>query len=103
MRESRSRRAEYLAVAFFYLAVVNFIVFWAIDSRLGGDAFNGQRTGDRYFLSQGGRLTEVSRGVFRYSQVHIASVLVTFPGAMVAAWYVSRKRSSRTPPKGGTA
>ena len=104
-QESRSRRSERTALAIFVFALVNFAAFCSIAVALGGDALNGHQSYGRYFLASHGRLTEVSRAVFRYSQVHSISVFITHAAGILAAVYfnATRRRSSSTPRKGGTA
>ncbi|MGI4717993.1 MAG: hypothetical protein ACRYF6_06445 [Janthinobacterium lividum] len=56
------------------LAVVNFVSFFVGCLYLGGDALNGKIEDGHFYLSDHGKLTEVSKGIYRYSQVHGASV-----------------------------
>ncbi len=50
---------------------------------LSGDAFNGKVDGDRYFLGSRGQYTEVSEGVYRYSQWLGLALIVVFPFCLV--------------------
>jgi len=56
------------------LALVNFVSFFAGCLYLGGDALNGKIEDGHFYLSNHGKLTEVSEGVYRYSQLHALSV-----------------------------
>ena len=81
------------------IAFANFASFWIIAVVSGGDALNGKREGDRYFLMSHGHYTEVSKSFFDYSRIHASSVLITHPGAMIGvAWYFLRRK---THPPGG--
>jgi uncharacterized membrane protein YagU involved in acid resistance len=66
-----------------YTGVLNFVVFWVVDVVLGGDALNGTIVNGQYYLSQNGRLTEVTGTVYYYSYAHAVSVVVTLPIAIV--------------------
>jgi hypothetical protein len=78
--------------------MINFIVFLAVAVHLGGEAMGGRVEGDRYFLcrvrSRGTPMsyTEVTRGVFTYSKVHQATVLLTWPLMMAGALVSARLR-----------
>lgn len=56
------------------LALVNFASFFAGCLYLGGDTLNGKIEDGQFYLSNHGKLTEVSEGVYRYSQLHALSV-----------------------------
>ena len=75
----------------FYLGIANFAVFFIIALYMGGDVINGKIIDGRYFLSSHGRLTEVTQGVFTYSQWHTRSLFVTHPIAMLSAWLLGRQ------------
>jgi hypothetical protein len=49
---------------------INFAAYVGIAVWIGGDAINGHQSSGRYFLSNHGKLTEVSHGVFLYSEIH---------------------------------
>lgn len=70
-----------LAIA---LGVLNFMAFAIIALCLGGDAVNGRSENGRYFLSSHGKNTEVSEAVFNYSRMHVYSVFITHPLAIVS-------------------
>ena len=61
----------------FIVAIVNFAVFVIVALRIGGDALNGTVENGHYLLYSHGTYTEVSHGVFLYSQIHASSLLVT--------------------------
>lgn len=87
------RHALQLAV---FLGLANFLVFVIGAVYLGGDALNGTAVDGRYFLAEHGRLTEVSRAVFVYSQWHARSLFVTHPIAMLCAWLLTREPKNPT-------
>jgi len=99
---------RFLAVfdVFALLTIVNFIAFLAVAVHLGGEAMGGKVEGDRYYLcrvrTRGTPMmyTEVTRAEFRYSQVHQASVLLTWPLMMAGALARSRLRRASPPSRG---
>jgi hypothetical protein len=66
------------------VTIINFMVFIAVASRIGGDAVNGKEENGHYFLANHGHLTEVTAGVFTYSLWHVRSLFLTFPLGMLA-------------------
>lgn len=78
------------------VGVLNFILFGAVATYLGGDAVNGKVEGGRYYLRgvriESGRkvYTEVSEPVFTYSRWHVYSLLATWPLVMAASFAASR-------------
>jgi hypothetical protein len=92
MRREPARFWVCVAIAILFFA--NFAACGAIAVSIGGDALNGKVEGDRYFLRLHSRYTEVSRGVYIYSYLHIIGVLLTFPlGGM--ALYALRPQASQ--------
>ena len=80
------------------IAGLNFIAFIVIATYLGGDAINGHAEAGRYFLSEHGRLTEVSYGVFLFSYWHCLSVWATHALAFGAfGWMLIRSRFRQKP------
>jgi len=73
-----------ICVVVFLLVWVNAMSFAFVAGRIGGDALDGKTQGDRYYVGYKKHYTEVSAAVFRYSQVHTYSVLVTLPLAALA-------------------
>jgi hypothetical protein len=63
----------------FFIAFLNFTVFWIVAVSIGGDAISGRVEGGRYYLSNHGKLTEVSPRVWHYSRVHTISIWITHP------------------------
>jgi len=57
------------------VAYVNFALFVAISFASGGDAFNGKEVEGRYFISNHGHDTEVSKAFYYYSYAHAISVI----------------------------
>ena len=76
--------------ALFVIGFLNFVVFVVVAILIGGDAVNGHRTSDHYYLRNHGQLTEVSAAVWQYSRIHVYSIWVTHPLAMFAAWRSNR-------------
>src|SRR5262245_55556687 len=89
---ARARVSKWSAMAFrialftlVVVGVVNFAVFVVAWSQLG-DAFAGYAEAGRYYLSEHGRLTEVSGTVFALNAAHTSSLLVTHPLALASAF-----------------
>jgi hypothetical protein len=89
------RLAIVLGMTLFFVAWVNFTVFWIVALILGGDAINGKVEDGRYYLGSHGRYTQVSADVYVYSRIHTISIFITHPlgifggGGLVA--YAARK------------
>jgi hypothetical protein len=79
------------------VALINFVSFIGIADYLGGDALNGHQAGGHYFLSNHGKLTEVSRAVFTYSQWHAGSLFITHPLALLVGWICFKKHKPPQP------
>src|SRR5436190_12067325 len=79
------------------LAVVNFLAFMLISSYLGGEALTGKIEDGHYFLRYRSRYTEVSATIFAYTRLHALSLFVTFPLAIVAAFFIYRTSSRLRP------
>jgi len=62
----------------------NVVAFFLALLYLGGDASMGKVADGHYFLSSHGHLTEVSRAVFRYSEVHGSIVVWSLPIMFIA-------------------
>jgi hypothetical protein len=74
------------------IAVLNFAAFMVVALINGGDAVNGKEEGGKYFLVNHGNYTEVSKAFFQYSRIHVYSLWITHPAAILGAfWYASRK------------
>jgi hypothetical protein len=76
------------------VALANFLIFVAITLFIGGDAINGQITGGHYYLSDHGKLTEVSQPIYIYSYIHAASTIILMLSAvLLSLWktYIRRK------------
>ena len=76
--------------------MVNFLSFFVIAVRNGGDAINGKQEGDRYFVMEHGRYTEVTPQFFAYSRVHAISVWVThgIAGVGIMFWLINRGKAA---------
>lgn len=90
-----------IVITILVLCVANFAVFAALSISTGGSAANGRVENGRYFVSDHGRETEVSKQFWEYSLWHSRSLFLTHPLAMVlllilgSKWNVSRG----SPPK----
>lgn len=76
---------------------VNLLTFLIVAAFIGGFAVIGEAEGGRYFLKtiKYSRLTEVSRDVYLYSNIHFAvTVALTF--ALLAFETVRRKKPRRS-------
>jgi hypothetical protein len=67
----------------FFIAIINFMAFWIIAVSIGGDATSGKVDGGRHYVSNHGKLTEVSSSVWHYSRAHTISVWITHPLGIV--------------------
>jgi hypothetical protein len=74
---------KYFAYTLVVVGVLNFASFWVIALIVGGDAVGNPPQDGRYFVSEHGRRTEVSRSVYEYSLFHARSVWVTHPLALL--------------------
>ena len=73
------------------------MAFWFAAVALGGDAVSGKAEAGHYYLSNHGRLTEVSGQVFTYSRVHTYSVFITHPLALLAGFIGYRIKKNHEP------
>lgn len=79
----------------FATALINFFAFWVIGLVNGGSAIGGKIEGDKYFVVNHGKYTQVSKTFFYYSRVHTISVFITHPLAIGCAfWLHMMKRKS---------
>jgi hypothetical protein len=78
------RVATVLSTGLFALAIVNFITFSVVSSRLGGTAMNGYAQDGRYFIGSHGAYTEVSAEAWERSRLHGRSVGITHTAAIGA-------------------
>jgi hypothetical protein len=87
---------RHVCIAMLFVGLLNSAIFLAMTWHLGGDALNGKASGGHYYLygfqpktGQKG-YSEVSEAVFRYSQWHAYSFLVTW-GLMIMAGVVLKQ------------
>ena len=66
-----------LCVLFIVIAPLNFIAFGFHDQMLGGDAMNGHQANGRFYVSDHGRETEVTKSRWYASLWHADSLFVT--------------------------
>src|SRR6266436_10153387 len=89
------RKACYWMIA---VGILNFGVFVAGATYLGGDAVNGKVENGRYYVfgmrSHSGykEYTEVSESVFTYSKWHVYSIFATWPLVMAAGFALNREK-----------
>lgn len=87
------------------LCIFNFVGFFVGSMMIGGSAANGFKEDGRYFVSEHGKNTEVTKQIWNYSLWHSRSLLVTHPLAMIlmlvlgAKW--DEKRKQRIEQAGG--
>lgn len=84
LKKNRYQKLHDLCRRILAFALVNFSLFFIISLFIGGDAVNGQEEAGRYYLANHGTLTEVNYFVFMYSRIHVYSVFITHPLAMLA-------------------
>jgi hypothetical protein len=75
---------------------INFAVYVGIAVCTGGDAINGHQSLGRYFLSNHGKLTEVSHAVFLYSEIHsyvLWFLTILAVTSVIRAWLRYRRQS----------
>ena len=85
---------RFLLQLLIFAGIINFSIFWFAALYFGGDAVSGRVIDGHYFLSNHGRLHEVSRAVFTYSKWHVYSLFVTHPLAIFCGWLLSRESSN---------
>ena len=82
------------------IGILNFLAFGIAAASLGGDAINGRSGNGHYYFSSHGKLTEVSEAVYNYSRIHVYSVWITHPLAMVAGLILSSLNGQNRTAKG---
>jgi hypothetical protein len=90
-----------LGVVLVLAAFLNFILFFVVSMRLGGDAIKGKVENGEYFVANREKLTKVTPTVWHYSRAHARSLLLTHPLGIVgfgilAVTLRSRKTTART-------
>jgi hypothetical protein len=85
-------KLETLGKSLIAFAIINFAIFWIVAIRIGGDAVNGKIEDGRYYVGSHGRYTEVSNGVWKYSEIQAKSIWVTHPIGFIGALIVYKKR-----------
>ncbi len=92
------RAVRYFAYTLFAIGGLNFASFFIIALFIGGDAVGNPPEDGRYYVSEHGRRTEVSRSVYDYSLFHAHSVWGTHPLIAFGAYILyceDRKRKPR--------
>jgi hypothetical protein len=72
-------------------AVLNFCLFLAVGSLIGGDAMSGKNDAGRYYLANHGIYTEVNELVFWYSYFHVLSLVPALLFGAIAHWALLRE------------
>jgi hypothetical protein len=72
------RAATISSSIIFFAAIVNFIAFSVISSRIGGSAMNGYTHDGHYFVGSHGAYTEVSAETWQRNRLHGRSVGVSY-------------------------
>ena len=87
---------KFLCYALCFMFALNFVALVLSLFILRGSAWDGMVEGQKYYLGTHGRYTEVSRWVFRLSELLQDGILVTFPLALVGAWVLGSTDKIRT-------
>ena len=82
-------------IAICVVCCLNFVVFFVVAVKIGGDAVNGKITGGHFYLAEHGKLTEVSEAIFTYSLWHVRSLMVTHPLAILTGYLVKIEQRER--------
>lgn len=98
MSEAWTRRVRTACWVVVALGMMNFVIFVAIATYLGGEALNGKVEGGHYYFYGPGTESghkgyfEVNEQIFDYGTWHFSSVLVTWPLVMASAFALNRIR-----------
>jgi ABC-type maltose transport system permease subunit len=74
---------------------LNFVVFFAVAVKIGGDAINGKIVDGHFYLANHEKLTEVSEAVFTYSLWHVRSLFITHPLAILTGYLMKMEQRER--------
>jgi hypothetical protein len=88
-----------LALFIGYAGLANFALFMTICAFLGGSAGNGTIRSGHFYVGNHGRISEVSEGAYRFSQIHEYTVFITLPLGIAALAYANsvKKRAESYP------
>jgi hypothetical protein len=87
-------RGHWVVHGAFLIGALNFVAFLFHCSTLGGDALNGYFTETgKYYVSDHGQYTLVSRAAFELNRLHALSQVLTLPLTGVAAMSIGASRS----------
>ncbi|HUJ24824.1 MAG TPA: hypothetical protein VLW85_02320 [Myxococcales bacterium] len=78
-REFRSFTRRLALVAF-----ADFIAFYVVTLVVGGDGLSGTEQAGHYFVSNHGRLTEVSHAAWLFTRLQALSLFVLIPLALIS-------------------
>ena len=90
-----SSRLFKLGQVLLILGIVNFLSFVLVSLAIGGSASSGRIIDGRYYVAVSTHYTEVSRGVWWYSETHAISNFVTFPLMVVGSVVAGRERTAK--------
>jgi hypothetical protein len=77
-----TKRGKWIMNLALAITVINMGSFFVGDMILGGDAINGERKGDQFFVGDHGNLTEVTSAQWIYSYVHVILCFLNIPAIM---------------------
>jgi hypothetical protein len=86
---------KYFAYTLVGIGILNFASFWIVAVIIGGDAVSNPPQDGRYYVSEHGHRTEVSRSVYEYSLFHARSVWVTHPLAFLGGYLLYSEDKKR--------
>ena len=89
------RAVRYYANTLFIIGALNFAGFFIIALFIGGNAVGNPPLDGRYYVSEHGRRTEVSRSVYEYSLFHAHSVWGTHALILLAAFILHCEDENR--------
>ena len=92
-----TRVVRYFAYTLFVIGMLNYASFVIIAFFIGGDAVRNPPEDGRYYVSEHGRRTQVSRSVYEYSLFHAHSVWGTHPLIVFGAYMLYGEKQKRRP------
>lgn len=72
------------------IAFINFIIFGVNSSKLGGSALGGKTENSRYFVSESGIFTEVSKQEYESLRTQEIALIITWSLGMAGLFYLNR-------------
>jgi len=95
--QGTSSFSKVVCYSVFALAILNLVVFVVVALSIGGFAGSGKTVDSRYYVGSHGVYTDVSRTVFRYSQIHYYGIWFTNCLALLVggAYELERRHAKR--------